>query len=137
LIVGLSGLNQTSTKGGEPAKPLKVRATLSGREMVDRLRSLDTKQRAVGIPWYEREDYSRVLEIMTDRTKLPHSFDEWLRTAELIERHAQGLGRPTIRAMIKSDAFTIWCSARRLRPNGDSRGLYASEAAKLWAEPHL
>jgi hypothetical protein len=33
-------------------------------------------------PWYRREDYARVREIMDDGNRLPLTFDEWERVAE-------------------------------------------------------
>jgi hypothetical protein len=35
-----------------------------------------------GIPWYKREDYPLILEIMEDADGLPATYDEWEELAE-------------------------------------------------------
>lgn len=36
--------------------------------------------------WYRREDYPRILEIMTDHDRLHRTYDEWQNAAEEGER---------------------------------------------------
>ncbi len=36
----------------------------------------------VGVPWYTRQNYRRILEIMEDAHLLPSTFDKWLHAAE-------------------------------------------------------
>ena len=44
-------------------------------------------------PWYRREDYARVREIMADGDRFPPSFDAWKKTAkkQMAEAKREGL----------------------------------------------
>jgi len=48
-------------------------------------------------PWYRREDYARVREIMADGDRFPPSFDAWEKTAkkQMGEAKREGLARPS------------------------------------------
>ncbi|MGZ3309798.1 MAG: hypothetical protein ACXU8R_14870 [Xanthobacteraceae bacterium] len=82
--------------------------------------------RTLGIPWYRREDYPRILEIMEDARILPLTFDEWQRKAEGVEHIS---GAPAVRVMIDPDEFLAWC-AREGRPvDGKARATFAAEGA--------
>lgn len=85
--------------------------------------------RATGIPWYEREDYRRVLEVMADADLLPPTYEKWRYKADRLERDIQRLGGIAIRAQIDPDAFVRWCAARGLNVDADARSQFASEAA--------
>ena len=45
----------------------------------------------VGLVWYRRADYARVLDMMADAAELPETFDAWKRQAEEARRHAGNL----------------------------------------------
>ena len=85
--------------------------------------------RATGIPWYFRQDYRRILEIMTDAHLLPPSYDAWRQKAERLERRPQSEGMIVVRAEIDPDEFPRWCAARGLNVDAKARGEFASEAA--------
>lgn len=83
---------------------------------------------AVGIPWYRRRDYSRILSIMTDRGQLPRSYDLWRQKAETLEQRLRDAGRPAVRMTIDPRAFQRWCAANRLSANAHARLLYIQES---------
>lgn len=85
--------------------------------------------RAIGIPWYDREDYSRILSIMEDASLLPRSYDQWLQKAESVERAQKAQGMIAIRAIIDPSAFQAWCRARSLNVDAKARAMFASEVA--------
>jgi len=84
---------------------------------------------AIGMSWYSRESYSRILEVMEDANKLPRTYDQWLKSAETGESKLQRAGHIVIRAIIDPDEFVAWCSARGLKVNAKARTQWASEAA--------
>ena len=84
---------------------------------------------ATGIAWYRREDYPRILAIMSDAQKLPTTFEEWRTQANRTERHIQKSGMSVVRAHIDPDKFLAWCVANGLAPNAAARMQFASETA--------
>lgn len=87
-----------------------------------------------GMPWYARDDYPRVLEVMADANKLPHSFDAWLKRAEENEGGLKAAGYIVFRAEIEPDEFRVWCAVRRLNVDAEARNLFAAEYARRWIE---
>ena len=85
--------------------------------------------RAVGIPWYRREDYGRILDVMVDRHVLPDTFEEWRKKAGGLESHYRSQGVLTVRAVIDPGEFTAWCRARGLNVDAQGRMAFANEAA--------
>jgi len=85
---------------------------------------------AVGIPWYRRRDYDRILAIMTDRAQLPRSYESWRSRAEVLEQRLKQKGRSSVRAVIEPKDFARWCSTNRLKANAHARLLYVQESVK-------
>lgn len=85
---------------------------------------------AVGIAWYNREDYNAIRRIMADRHKLPRTFDEWRKKAERREQELIRNGHPVHRALIDSKTFPDWCRARNLDINAQARMEFANWIAK-------
>jgi len=85
--------------------------------------------RATGIPWYRREDYRRIREIMTDRDKLHTAHRDWEKAAESLEAHLKGQGHVVVRAVIDPEQFVIWCAARGLNIDAQARSRFANEMA--------
>ena len=83
----------------------------------------------MGIGWYEREDYARILEIMEDAHLLPRTYDEWRERAELGERQQKEAGVSVIRAVIKPEEFLAWCRALGLKVDAQARTRFGSEVA--------
>ena len=85
--------------------------------------------RAVGIGWYYRQDYRRILEIMEDADKLPATYDQWLKSAETGERELKRAGHIVVRAVIEPEEFLAWCRARGLNVDAKARMQWGSEVA--------
>lgn len=83
--------------------------------------------RAVGIAWYSRQRYRRILEIMDDAEKLPATYDQWLKGAETGERQLKRSGHIVIRAMIDPEEFVSWCRTRGLKPDAQARMQWGNE----------
>jgi hypothetical protein len=85
--------------------------------------------RAIGIGWYSRQNYRRILEVMEDADKLPPKFDQWLRRAEATERELKKAGHIVVRAMIEPEEFLAWCRARGLNVDAKARTQWGNEYA--------
>lgn len=88
---------------------------------------------AVGIVWYSREDYPRILEIMEDREVLPGTFEKWLYAAEKGRQQFLRRGLIVVKAEIKPDAFVAWCAANNRRVDADGRNAFANLVAYQYA----
>lgn len=91
--------------------------------------------RIFGMPWYRREDYPRLLEIVADPEKLCATYDEWFAIAEPMVRWFEAQGLLVERVEINPDLFRHWCRNRDLAPNGRARTLYADRLAKSRCGP--
>jgi hypothetical protein len=97
--------------------------------------SMSIADESVGIPWYRKRDYQRILAIMTDRANLPRSYENWRSRAEILEKRLQATGRPSVRALIEPKNFARWCAVNRLKANAHARLLYIEESLREEATP--
>ena len=69
-------------------------------------------------PWYRREDYALIREIMEDRDSLPLDFDEWEQNAES-EREAAmcGAKNNVIPVFIDPGEFFTFCKEQKISPS--------------------
>jgi len=86
--------------------------------------------KTVGVPWFRRDDYNRVRDVMVDAHALPASFDVWLIHAENMWQEILRLGAVPIRIHIDVDRFLAWCKHRNTRPDCSARKTFASEIAQ-------
>lgn len=84
---------------------------------------------AVGIPWYRRGDYPRILAIMKDADSLPRTFREWEKAAHEALAFVQREGGTPVRVELRPDAFAAWCALRGLDVDNNARQLFASDPA--------
>jgi len=85
--------------------------------------------RVIGVAWYDREDYRRILEIMEDADTLPSTYDRWRYSVDKLVRKIERDGGIIIRAKIDPERFLAWCAERSLRVDAKARSTFASEAA--------
>jgi hypothetical protein len=83
--------------------------------------------RTLGMPWYRREDWSALLIIFVDATKLPATYDKWLRRAEKAEREFERQGTIAERVYLDPIEFAGWCGARGLKIDAAARMNFATE----------
>lgn len=83
----------------------------------------------LGIAWYEEADYAKILEIMSDRDRLPQSHSLWLAKITQEERRLIDQGARVIRVVIKPEHFAGWCAVRGLQIDAKARTRFASEQA--------
>jgi len=61
-------------------------------------------------PWFDRESYPRILEVMADHDLMPATYDRWLKQAQRVLEKALRDGKKPIRAHIDPDQFMAWCA---------------------------
>jgi hypothetical protein len=83
--------------------------------------------RRIGLPWYNREDYPRIREMMSDRHNLAPTFDAWLSAAENNESVGREAGLQILRITIEPEAFARWCAEKDLDPGSAARMEYVAE----------
>jgi hypothetical protein len=82
-------------------------------------------------PWFDRESYPHVLDVMVDNDLLPQSYDRWLKQAQRVLEKARREGQRPIRAHIDPVRFLAWCKENDLSPDGMARLSYAVHVATL------
>lgn len=82
-------------------------------------------------PWFDRESYPRILEIMADPDLLPPSYDRWLKQAQRVLEKARRSGQRPIRAHIDPDRFLAWCTDNGLQPDSLARLAFARHVARM------
>ena len=87
------------------------------------------KPHPVGIAWYAREDYGRILAIMSDAELMPDTFDDWLERAAAVEDQLRARGFRLLRVPLRPDVFLGWCQASGVPADAEARCQYAAEAA--------
>ena len=75
----------------------------------------DTPTRRIGLPWYRREDYPRIRDMMSDRHNLAPTGPA-MRLEEFDDR-----------VPIEPEAFARWCAKRGVEPGSAARMEYVSE----------
>lgn len=81
---------------------------------------------AVGMAWFKRENFTRLLAVFEDSHKLHRTFDEWLRDAEIGRKGLEAKGVRVVCVDIDPDHFIAWCKSRGLGINAQSRISYAN-----------
>jgi len=83
---------------------------------------------SLGIGWYNREDYPRILQIMEDAHVLPPTYDVWRKKAEGLESQVKASGAAVVvRAIIKPEEFVAWCASRGMKVDAKARTAFGSE----------
>ncbi|MBB3017247.1 hypothetical protein FHR70_000287 [Microvirga lupini] len=83
--------------------------------------------RRIGLPWYRREDYQRIREMMADRHNLAPAYETWLAAAENNESVGREAGLHVNRILIEPEAFARWCTEKGVEPDSVARRDYVAE----------
>jgi len=90
---------------------------------------MDAPSRRIGLPWYTREDYSRIREMIIDPHNLAPTYDAWLAAAENNENVGRQAGLQIMRVTLEPDAFARWCREQGLQPDSAARTRYVAEVS--------
>jgi hypothetical protein len=89
--------------------------------------------RAIGIAWYRREDYPRILQIMEDAHLLPRTFEKWLYAAEKGREKLLRSGALVVKAEIEPDAFVACCQSSGHKVDAQGRMAFSNLVAYEYA----
>ncbi len=84
----------------------------------------------VGIAWFLRTDYPRLLALFDDREAQWSTYDEWLKSAKRVEAKLTASGQQVVRVKLKPDEFSSWCKQNGLKTDGPARTRFAAEGVK-------
>ncbi|HEY5797055.1 MAG TPA: hypothetical protein VIU82_18760 [Bosea sp. (in: a-proteobacteria)] len=70
----------------------------------------------IAMPWYDREDFYRLLALAEDRNEMTPDYDVWLREASAVARKYLARGQALQIITIRPDEFLDWLDAKAL-PN--------------------
>lgn len=90
---------------------------------------MSTTIRAVGIPWYDREDYARVLAVMEDAEVLPATWEDWFKKAKNVRDQLRAQGHLVEKVHVDPDTFPDWCRANGHNVDAKGRTAFANLAA--------
>jgi hypothetical protein len=93
----------------------------SSESVVDEPESEDL---GVGMAWYRREQYDRLLEIAEDREILEATYDEWLENAETNLTGLREEGIHFEKVDVDVEKLLLWCNEQGHPIDGDTRVKY-------------
>ena len=76
-------------------------------------------------PWYRREEYALMREILDDGETLPLTFDEWEKNAESERAVAKREGVSIIPVLLAPDEFFSFCREKKISPNRSTAAAFA------------
>jgi hypothetical protein len=76
-------------------------------------------------PWFRREDYDRVREIMEDGNRFPLAFEKWEGTAKAQVEEAARHGVTIKPVILDPDEFLAFCKRKGLKPDNAARATFA------------
>ena len=83
---------------------------------------------AVGVYWISEGDYPALLKIFPDGDKMPHTWKEWLKMAEEMERGLKAYGHVVMRVQIDPKSYLDWCVAHGVSPGSAGRRKFVAAA---------
>lgn len=91
---------------------------------------------AIGVAWYRRGEWPRLLEVSADRDKLEGSYDEWLTHASKALGMLKSQGLDPVKVDIDTEELLAWCRSRNLPVDTKARADYTVERVKkLYQQP--
>ena len=85
-----------------------------------------SEERVVGVAWFRKEEWPKLLEVSTDRDELEKTHEEWLEfaLASIIDLKAKGLRVEKVDVGVEE--LVAWCQARGVPVDGKARADFAS-----------
>jgi hypothetical protein len=77
-------------------------------------------------PWYRREEYALMREIIDDHDKLPLTFDQWEKEAESQRAAKKRDGVNVVPVFISPDEFLTFCKEKHISCNSENCAQFAN-----------
>jgi hypothetical protein len=81
---------------------------------------------AVGVAWYEPDQWQQLLAVSVDRDKLEETYDQWVQDAERVIKELRRQGLHVVKVKVKIDELVAWCQSQKISVNGEARSQYAA-----------
>jgi hypothetical protein len=75
----------------------------------------------IGLAWFTRDAWHRLVAVADDREALDDTFEEWERTALAAIQDLETLGRRIRKVLIDIDALVTWCRENHRRIDSAAR----------------
>ena len=85
------------------------------------------KEPSVGVAWFRREDWARLVEISADREDLETTFEAWEAGAIATMAELRSHGVDVSRVPVDLDRLAIWCRGQGIPVDARSRARFAAE----------
>ena len=83
----------------------------------------------MGVAWYERDEWNRLLEVAADPDSLEPSYDEWKTTAESAMAKLAAAGLVVVQETVRVAELVRWCEDRGRPVDAEARAAFVT--AKL------
>ena len=94
--------------------------------MSKRRRQRSSSTLAVGVAWFDREQWHQLCEVAVDRSKLDDTFEEWEANARQALADLTSVGVNAEPFEVRVAELLQWCSERKRPIDGASRAEYVS-----------
>jgi hypothetical protein len=81
---------------------------------------------SIGVPWFTREQYEKLLQVADDRATMLPNFEEFDHVAGRRFDQHKARGLPVEKVMIDTDQFVTWCTAEGRPIDAHARAEYAA-----------
>jgi hypothetical protein len=81
-------------------------------------------------PWYRREDYERIRQIMDDGDEFPPTFDEWEVNAKRGIERAASMDFILKPITFDPDEFLTFCDAKKIPRDSKARAMFGIERGR-------
>jgi hypothetical protein len=95
--------------------------------MSPRKQPVHREKSRIGIAWYLRHQWGRLLEISEDRADLEETFEEWEERARERFKELRTEGYSVEKVVVDVDALLEWCGRKRIGVDARSRSNYVVE----------
>ena len=82
--------------------------------------------KTIGMAWYTRESWQRLMEVADDRGTGHDTFEEWERQASAGTRQLAAAGTNVCKVFIDIDALVAWCRDRGREVNSAARAEFTA-----------
>lgn len=86
----------------------------------------DRGRTVLGVAWYRREQWNRLLEIASDRDQLEDTYDAWKSTAQKQFDELAQAGQPVRKVDIDVDELLSWCDSEDRPVDGAARAEFTA-----------
>jgi hypothetical protein len=80
----------------------------------------------IGVAWFDRAQWTRLTEVVPDRSTLDDTFEQWERSARNLLAQIRAEGRIARQVPIDVEHLLAWCTLRGAPPDSRSRAEYVT-----------